>query len=310
MAAMKKLERLLDLVALLLEAERPLGRHEIRDGLPPGAYANDDEAFRRTFERDKDELRNLGIPIEVESLPGWDASQAGYRIHRSALEADLPALDPDEFASLALASAMVRFEDATPDVPIWMLGGGGGDADLDRSTPLADVAGDQVVRDLMRAVTGGRVVSFGYRGERRTVEPHRLVFTKGHWQLSGRDRKRGAGRQYRCDRFETGVDISDEIMDPPAMPIDVSDDHAWLFGDADLVPVRLLVDERHVAWLTGFLRSAEVVERRDDGSVVIEELVREPDAFRSFVLTFLDGAEVLEPAWFRAEMVAWLEALA
>ena len=109
MAAMKKLERLLDLVALLLEAERPLGRHEIRDGLPPGAYADDDEAFRRTFERDKDELRNLGIPIEVESLPGWDASQAGYRIHRSALEADLPALDPDEFASLALPSAMVRF---------------------------------------------------------------------------------------------------------------------------------------------------------------------------------------------------------
>ena len=77
MAAMKKLERLLDLVALLLEAERPLGRHEIRDGLPPGAYADDDEAFRRTFERDKDELRNLGIPIEVESFPGWDASQAG-----------------------------------------------------------------------------------------------------------------------------------------------------------------------------------------------------------------------------------------
>jgi predicted DNA-binding transcriptional regulator YafY len=94
------------------------------------------------------------------------------------------------------------------------------------------------------------------------------------------------------------------------VPIEVREDHAWQFGDAEAEPFRILVDERHVTWLTGFLRSAEVVERRDDGSIVVQELVREPDAFRSFLLTFLDGAEVLEPAWFRAEMVAWLEALA
>jgi len=107
MAAMKKLERLLDLVALLLETERPLTRHEIRDALPPGAYAEDDVSFRRTFERDKDELRELGLPIVLEAVAGWESSGSGYRIHRSAMEADLPALDPEELASLALASAMV-----------------------------------------------------------------------------------------------------------------------------------------------------------------------------------------------------------
>ena len=74
MAAMKKLERLLDLVALLLETERPLTRHEIRDALPPGAYAEDDESFRRTFERDKDELRELGLPIVLEAVAGWESS--------------------------------------------------------------------------------------------------------------------------------------------------------------------------------------------------------------------------------------------
>ena len=310
MAAMKKLERLLDLVALLLETERPLTRHEIRDALPPGAYAEDDESFRRTFERDKDELRELGLPIVLEAVAGWESSGWGYRIHRSAMEADLPALDPEELASLALASAMVGFDEAAPDVPIWMLGGTGVAADLDRARPVAEVPGDSIVRDLMRAVTGGLVVSFVYKGERRVVEPHRLVFTRGHWQLSGRDRKRLAGRQYRCDRFESGVDVGDERIEPPAVPIEVREDHAWQFGDAEAEPFRILVDERHVTWLTGFLPSAEVVERRDDGSIVVQELVREPDAFRSFLLTFLDGAEVLEPAWFRAEMVAWLEALA
>jgi len=226
------------------------------------------------------------------------------------MEADLPALDPEELASLALASAMVGFDEAAPDVPIWMLGGTGVAADLDRARPFAEVPGDSIVRDLMRAVTGGLVVSFVYKGERRVVEPHRLVFTRGHWQLSGRDRKRLAGRQYRCDRFESGVDVGDERIEPPAVPIEVREDHAWQFGDAEAEPFRILVDERHVTWLTGFLPSAEVVERRDDGSIVVQELVREPDAFRSFLLTFLDGAEVLEPAWFRAEMVAWLEALA
>jgi len=310
MAAMKKLERLLDLVALLLETERPLTRHEIRDALPPGAYADEDVSFRRTFERDKDELRDLGLPIVLEAVPGSDGSRTGYRIHRSEMEADLPALDPEELASLALASAMVGFDEAAPDVPIWMLGGIGGAADLDRTRPVAEVPGDSVVRDLMRAVTGGLVVSFVYKGERRVVEPHRLVFTRGHWQLSGRDRKRLAGRQYRCDRFESGVDVSDERIEAPDVPIEVREDHAWQFGDAEPVPFRLLVDERHVTWLTGFLRSAEVIQRRDDGSIIVQELVREPDAFRSFVLTFLDGAEVLEPAWFREEMVAWLEALA
>ena len=154
MAAMKKLERLLDLVALLLETERPLTRHEIRDALPPGAYADEDVSFRRTFERDKDELRGLGLPIVLEAVPGSDGSRTGYRIHRSEMEADLPALDPEELASLALASAMVGFDEAAPDVPIWMLGGIGGAADLDRTRPVAEVPGDAVVRDLMRAVTG------------------------------------------------------------------------------------------------------------------------------------------------------------
>ena len=106
------------------------------------------------------------------------------------------------------------------------------------------------------------------------------------------------------------MDVGDERTEAPTEPTEVREDHAWQFGDSQPVPFMLLVDERHVTWLTGFLRSAEVIERREDGSIIVQEMVREPDAFRSFVLTFLDGAEVLEPAWFRDEMVAWLEALA
>ena len=310
MAEMMKLERLLDLVALLLETEEPLSRHEIRNHLPPGAYADDEVAFRRTFERDKDELRSMGLPIAVETVPGTDPPLDGYSIRRSEFEADLPILDTEEMASLALASALVRFDAARPDAPIWLLGGSPSGDGGDSAIPVAEVADGPLVRDLMGAVMDRRVVSFDYRGERRTVEPHRLVFTRGHWQLSGLDRGRGAGRQYRCDRFEGPVSVSDELIAVPAAPIEVREDHAWQFGDGDEVAVDLLVDKRHVPWLTSFLRGAEVIEKRDDGSVLVREMVRDAAAFRSFVLTFLDGAEVVTPPGFRDEMVAWLEALA
>ena len=310
MAEMMKLERLLDLVALLLETEQPLSRHEIRTHLPPGAYADDEVAFRRTFERDKDELRSMGLPIAVETVPGTDPPLDGYSIRRSEFEADLPILDTEEMASLALASALVRFDAVRPDAPIWLLGGSpSGDGEAP-TTPVAEVADGPLVRELMGAVMDRRVVSFDYRGERRTVEPHRLVFTRGHWQLSGLDRGRGAGRQYRCDRFEGPVSISDELTPVPSAPIEVREDHAWQFGNGAEVAVDLLVDKHHVPWLTGFLRGAEVIEERDDGSVLVREMVRDAVAFRSFVLTFLDGAEVVAPTWFRDEMVAWLEALA
>ena len=310
MAEMMKLERLLDLVALLLETEQPLGRHEIRNQLPPGAYAEDEVAFRRTFERDKDELRDMGLPIGVDTVPGTDPPLDGYSIRRSEFEADLPVLDAEEMASLALASALVRFDAARPDVPIWLLGGSPSADGGDRTTPVAEVADGPLVRELMGAVMERRVVSFDYRGERRTVEPHRLVFTRGHWQLSGLDRGRGAGRQYRCDRFEGPVFVTDEVIAVPGALIEVREDHAWQFGDGDEVAVDLLVDKRHVPWLTSFLRGVEIIEKREDGSVLVREMVRDAAAFRSFVLTFLDGAEVVAPTGFRDEMVSWLEALA
>ena len=306
---MMKLERLLDLVALLLETERPLSRNEIRNQLPPGAYADDEVAFRRTFERDKDELRDMGLPISVETVPGTDPPLDGYRIRRSEFEADLPILDAEEMASLALASALVRFDAARPDVPIWLLGGSPSGDGRDPTAPVAEVADGPLVRELMGAVMDGRVVSFDYRGERRTVEPHRLVFTRGHWHLSGLDRGRGAGRQYRCDRFEGPLSVSDEPITVPAAPIEVREDHAWQFGDGDEIAVDLLVDKRHVSWLANFLRGAEVIEECDDGSVLVREMVRDAAAFRSFVLTFLDGAEIVAPTWLRDEMVDWLEAL-
>ena len=65
---MSKLERLLNLTLLLLETERPLTIDELHEKVP--GYPADPNSFRRSFERDKDDLREMGIPVQIEQLPG------------------------------------------------------------------------------------------------------------------------------------------------------------------------------------------------------------------------------------------------
>src|SRR6266480_4286173 len=75
---MEPLERLLNLVGLLLETERPMTFEEIRRTLP--AYGGDNlDSAKRKFERDKDILREYGVPLEMSATDVWDVEQ-GYTI--------------------------------------------------------------------------------------------------------------------------------------------------------------------------------------------------------------------------------------
>ena len=72
---------------------------------------------------------------------------------------------------------------------------------------------------------------------------------------------------------------------------------------------RVRIDADQAGWAVDHVGDERVVDRADDGRVVIELVVTNRDAFRSFVLGFLDHAEVLEPAELRAELVEWLRAM-
>jgi predicted DNA-binding transcriptional regulator YafY len=82
----------------------------------------------------------------------------------------------------------------------------------------------------------------------------------------------------------------------------------WELGDEPPQIARLLVDPDQAAWATHHV--GQPVEVRDDGAIIIEVAVTNEVAFRSFVLTFLEHAEILEPADLRASMISWLEDLA
>src|SRR5687768_71001 len=99
-----KLERLLNLTAALLETPRPLSAQEIRERL--GSYPDGRDAFHRAFERDKDDLREMGVPLEVATVPGTDPPVDGYRIPKDRYYLRDPGLDADELAALHLAASI------------------------------------------------------------------------------------------------------------------------------------------------------------------------------------------------------------
>ena len=102
-----KSERLLNLVILLLVARNYTTKEQIRQLMEP-YRGSSDEAFDRMFERDKDDLRALGIPLETGYVDKFFEDEPGYRIKRDAFE--LPAIDfaPDEVAVVGLAARVWR----------------------------------------------------------------------------------------------------------------------------------------------------------------------------------------------------------
>src|SRR5690606_12993559 len=102
----KVIERLLNLLAFLLTTSRPVTADEIRRRVA-GYGGSSDEAFRRMFERDKDLLRRIGIPLELSEGNGWGI-EAGYLIDPDAYRLPDPGLTDEERAALSLASRVVR----------------------------------------------------------------------------------------------------------------------------------------------------------------------------------------------------------
>ncbi len=299
---MDKFERLLNLTAALLDASRPLSANELRERMA-GAYADDKAAFRRTFERDKADLRAIGVPIEVSTLYRLDPPVEGYRIPAGQYAGRDLRFEPDELAVLHLATNLVRLEGGA-GTGLARLGGGG-------SIPPVEAVGElpfhESLSRLVAAAVGRRAVTFAYRDAPRCVEPWRLSFHRGHWYLVGWDVEQSADRMFRVDR------IDGEVADrgPAANPVGEGPDPGalkpWEFGPAEPVEVRVLVDADQAGWACH--RAGADGERRPDGSVVLTLQVRDLAALRAFVIEFLEHAEVLEPQWLRDDFAAWLEAL-
>lgn len=304
----QRLSRLLKLIAVLSETRVPLTSRELRDEV--GGYDEGDDAFKRTFARDKEELRDLGIEIEVIERQDLDPPVQAYRIPRSSFALRDPGLLPDETAALQLAASLVRLDGASGADGLWKVGGGDVGAD-DAGAAPSELPGSPTLATLFGAVAERRVTEFGYRGRPRSVEPYRLHFGRGRWYLLAREAGEERAKHFRLDRIEgapvvrraggfaaPGAEVVAGVPDP------------WLLGDGPVQRARVAIDGPQAPSARALLGPDAVVEEADDGSIVVELDVTHADGFRSFLLGFLEHAEVLEPPELRADLVAWLEALA
>ena len=295
---MDKLERLLNLTAALLHAEIPLTAEELRDRV--GGYPDTKATFRRAFERDKDDLRSMGMPLRVEPVPGVDPPVDGYRLDRDEYAGTELAFEADELAALHLATSLVQLDG--DDTALVKLGAGSGDVPADS---VGRVPFNNTLATMIGAAVDRNALSFTYNDVERIVEPWKLSFTRGHWYLSGFDRLREDQRLYRVDRIKDGVSLSGPAKAPVGDVNEPIDLRGWELGDGPVTKATILVDADQAAYARHML--GEVVDR-PDGSVTATLDVRNIDAFRSFVLSFLEHAEILEPAELRADFVEWLEA--
>jgi proteasome accessory factor B len=307
----ERVERLTNLLALLLETPQPLSLVEIAGELE-GQYPDGHTALRGAFERDKSALREIGVPIEQEIVTGGEfAGQTRYWIDRERYELRDLHLEDDEARALQVAMAATRPGSTSGQEALWKLGAGV----IDQSALIAAVVPDLPDLPLLReAVVARSSVRFEYRQLSRTVDPWGLLLHSGFWYLIGFDHGRAQQRTFRIDRIDGGVEaVPGSKFERPAGfdPRSALPNDPKAIGATEVVPLaRVRIDAGRAQAAARDLGDQNVLQRHDDGSIDVSVPCANLPAFRSWVLGYLDQAEVLDPPDVRQVVVEWLAAVA
>jgi proteasome accessory factor B len=211
----RKSERLVNLTIALLATKRYLTKAEIFKNV--AGYSGDAEAKDRMFERDKEDLRSLGITIELGTFDPLFEDEAGYRIKPESYALQLKNLDATSIALLSQAGKMWR-EAAlgqSAQSGLRKLRSVGINSDLDSVIELttSSQSAPEQLSDLIDAITSRQVITFEYlnkdlASEVRKVNPYRLSNSLGYWYLIAWDLEKLALRTFRLDRFISSVKLS------------------------------------------------------------------------------------------------------
>lgn len=211
--AARRAERLVNLVIALLATRQFLTANAIRDAVPgyegPDGAPTADDAFKRMFERDKAELRDLGIPLETGRNSTFD-TEDGYRIRRGDYE--LPAIEFDAAEAAAVGLAARLWQSATLGGParqaLMKLRAAGTDVDEAEQSAVPQLdASDPSLPVLLDASRTATAVRFDYRKPsdpepvQRTIEPWGVLSWRRRWYVAGRDRDRDEPRSFRLSRI-------------------------------------------------------------------------------------------------------------
>lgn len=308
-----KTERLLEVLLCLSQAQRPVTKRQLRDAIEDYSTAVSDEAFEKTFERDKAELRDLGVPLETVS--GGD--EEGYRVDLSAHALPPVTFTSAEAALLGLARRVWHAEGAAAaDRALRKLEAAGVDVDpgaLSLVEPRL-AGGEQAFGPIAQAIARRQGITFDHRpsgattSKSRRLQPWGVVSRRGRWYVVGHDLDREAPRAFRLDRIAGSVQTNG-----PAAAFDIPQDAdiSTLVADPsagrEAHPAQVRVREG-----TGhnLRRRATAVVPLGQGWDRLTLTTRDDEAFAREVLAYGVDVVVEEPSRTRELVVAALTTLA
>ncbi|MBV9515806.1 MAG: YafY family transcriptional regulator [Mycobacteriaceae bacterium] len=325
-----RVERLMNLVIALLSTRSYLTAERIRRVVAGYADCPTDDAFSRMLERDKNELRDLGIPLEIGRVSSFDPTE-GYRIKRDAYALPDIALTAEEAAAVAVAVQLWQSPElitATQGALLKLRAAGveieatdpsSASISIASASALPGIRGSEAVLPiLLSAIDSGQAVQFQHRASRvepyttRTVEPWGVVTDRGRWYLVGRDRDRDAVRTFRLSRVGAEVNPIGPVgaVRKPA-DVDLRDIVAKVVGEAPTgVAARVWVAAGRA---TALRRAGSAVEQMTlggrDGDVIAID-IGSVDRLAREVAGYGADAVVLEPESLRDEVIARLRAQA
>jgi proteasome accessory factor B len=313
----RKSERLLNLLITLLVSRGYVTKDRLRQVIPDYKQASSEEAFEKMFERDKEDLRALGIPIEVGGYDPLFDDEQGYRVARSAFELPEIDLEADEAAVIGLAARVWQqagLAAATSDALMKLKAAG---VEVDREA--LNVAQPRLAEDepsferFWEAVSTRRTVSFDYRRSTaaqpttRHLEPWGIVSYRSRWYVVGFDLDRDDHRLFRLSRVVgevafTGAEGSftvPEGTDLRALTSRLAPD------TAERTAVVLVRGGRALA----LRHRAAASEPADEGWDRLQVAFGRTDALVDELMTYGDDVVVVEPGELRSMVVERLRAV-
>lgn len=314
----------MNLVLCLLSTRQYLVADRIRTIVPGYGDTPTDEAFFRMFERDKSELRDLGVPLETGRNSAFDTVD-GYRIARRDYELPDIELEPDEAAAVALAARLWDSPDlagAARGALLKLRAAGVEVHDDDAAVQPRVRAAGPAFAGLLAAVQQQRAVRFEYRRhlgdppQQRTLEPWGVVSWRGRWYVAGHDRGRDAPRCFRLSRIlgdATPTGPAGAVVRPPGVDLLAmvgASSHQNHHDDGRAATATL--------WLAagraqGMRRRARLLGSRTVDGVkgdLVEIDMHWPDTAARWIAGHGPDAVVVEPAWLRDMVVQRLAAAA
>jgi proteasome accessory factor B len=317
----RRTERLINLVICLLSTRRYLTAAQIARIVPGYEHDEQDakahEAFQRMFERDKAELRDLGVPLETGTTSVFD-TESGYRIARRDYALPEIHLEPDEAAAVGLAARLWQHAGIASSASSGLLKLRAGGIDVDPHATLGIepvVNAEPALEGVFGAIHERRAVEFDYRtpesdtAARRHLQPWGAVSWRGRWYVVGHDTDRGATRCFRLSRVAgtvRAVGPSGGYTVPEG--VNLLDQVARFVGNPtrrSTATVRLKVGAG-----AGLRRYADAVTSDGEGWDVIDLRFYDPDALAARLAGYGSSVVVIDPPEVRDAVIARLTTMA